>query len=237
MRLVVLDTETTGLSETDQVVELAAVDVTVRTARKKEIVSGMRSWSTLVKPTCPVSIEARATHHITDEELVDAPDVEQLRGRLGDEWAGDVMVAHNLDFDERMLRQSGFGTLPERKICTWRCALHKYPDSPRHSNQALRYYLGIDAPRVRGLPPHRALPDALVTAALLLQMLEISSVQELEELTAQPALLRKVTFGKYRGQLWSEMDEGFLRWILSRDFDGDVRYTAKHWIDSWRRSA
>jgi exodeoxyribonuclease X len=142
-----------------------------------------------------------------------------------------VMFAHNLVFDATMIEQTMPGIkLPERRACSWRCALHKYPESPAHSNQVLRYYLELKVPEYKSLPPHRALPDALVTAEIVKEMLKTSSVDELVELTSKPVLLGTVRFGKFRGMKWSELEDGYLRWILSKDFDADARYTARHWL-------
>lgn len=221
MRVVVVDTETTGVSEIDQVVELALVTA--------------KSWSSLVRPSCPVSPEARAAHHITDEELADAPTMANLLERRGlPEFAPSsetVLVAHNAEFDRRVLIQSGVpvSLLPERTICTWRCALHLWPDAPRHSNQVLRYYLDLDVPPL-DMSPHRALPDALVTLALLNRMLLECTMERLVKITAEPALLGVVRFGKYRGTRWQDLESGYLRWILKQDFDEDARHTARHWL-------
>jgi len=221
--IAVVDVETTGISETDQVVEWATVTVP----------GGLR-FRAMVQPTVPISLEARAVHHITDAELEGCWPMSRI---LNEETSicgegATVMAAHNLEFDLRMLLQSGVPreALPARTVCTWRCALHLYPDSPAHSNQVLRYYLGLEVPPVDE-PPHRALPDAVVTAALLERMLTERSLAELEALTGQPALLARVPFGKSRGRPWAEMDRGFCLWVLDprQTFNSDVKHTARHW--------
>src|ERR1700685_1071177 len=173
-QVAVLDTETTGIGEEDQVVEMATVLVP-GSGRPDE------DWeSLLVRPTCPVSLEPRAVHHITDAELERAL---TMGHALADGMplcrGAEVVAAHNLEFDLRLLLQSGVprDALPARTICTWRCSLHLYPDPPSHSNQVLRYYLGLVVPPVEG-PPHRALPDAVVTAELLRRMLRDRTLGE-----------------------------------------------------------
>ena len=62
-----------------------------------------------------------------------------------------------------------------------------WPDSPSFSNQVLRYWRkpeGID--HERGLPAHRAFPDAYVTAFHLRDMLNEASVAQLIEWSNQP---------------------------------------------------
>ena len=251
MQLVVVDVESTGLEDTDQVCELALVTLGVESSTKdrgkdwkdKWQVTG--AWSSLVKPSCPISIPARATHHITDAELKDARSMPGLLLKRGFPEFGvtstggplvsdPIFCAHNAEFDRRMLVQSGVhpSLLPAKTICTWRCALHLYPDSPVHSNQVLRYYLEVEPETTLGVSlPHRALPDALVTAAILCRMLELESAERLVELTSTPVLLSKVSFGQHRGKYWRDLDVGMLRWVLSKDFKEDEKFTAKYWLD------
>lgn len=234
MLLTVLDTETTGFDEKDQIVEAACV--TLESSGDEWNIVAMRS--ALVMPQVPISIGARATHHITDEELEDAPTLDQHLLKT-DLFAllreSDVMAAHNLAFDVRMLLQSGYPErlLPRKRFCTWRCALHLLPDAEQHTNQYLRYYLNLQPDeRALDLPMHRALPDAAVTAALAAALLRGRSVDELAKLTTMPAMLKTVRFGKYRGHRWEQMDNGFLNWILKQNFDDDVRFTARTLLEN-----
>lgn len=230
-RVVVLDTETSGDGPTDRVVELATVEL-----------PGWRTCSMIVDPEVPISVEARAVHHITDEEIAGAPKLRDLRP-----WSEDaVHAAHNMGFDARILLQSG-APLPDRRLCTWRCSMHLWPDAPSYKNQALRYWLNVRVPdeawaEMRRLHPHRALYDAIVTAGILQKMLETHSVDDLVGLTSAPVLLKTIRFGVHRGKLWSEVPEGYLRWILRQGqkqsdeddegFDKDVVHTARHWMEN-----
>jgi exodeoxyribonuclease X len=232
----VLDTETTGDGPTDQVCELAIVDV-----------PGFRTFNTLVRPTVPMNVEARAVHHITDEELATAPPAEEIPYPFAN-W--EIVAAHNITFDARLMKQSNM-PLPERRICTWRCSMHLWPDAPSYKNQVLRYWLDLEVPGLGGLSsvfaglyPHRALYDALVTGALVAKMLETHTVEELLLLTTEPVLLKTIRFGTHRGKLWEDVPDGYLRWILRQGqkkddadeegFDRDVIHTARHWIEARR---
>jgi hypothetical protein len=76
---------------------------------------------------------------------------------------------------------------------------------------------------------HRSLYDAWVTSKLLERCMEFSGegLLELAELTKKPLLLNKVRFGKHRDELWSDVPKSYLRWVLSQDFDDDVKNTAE----------
>lgn len=232
MFIAVIDTETTGNEDADQVCEIAVVGVTM---------GGVgRGRDQLIKPTCSISPVARAVHHITDEELRCAPTMTELMQRrislLNILKNADYVAGHSVDFDLKMLAQSGF-ECAKPKVCTWVCARHLWPNAPAYGNQVLRYWLNLDVPRTKH-PPHRAMTDALATACLLTKMLETKHIANLVELTVTPVLLQKVTFGKYRGLTWREVrlkDRGYLAWILRQDdFGADERHTAQHWQSKTR---
>lgn len=249
MLIAVVDTETTGDDDQAQVMDLAVVTVSA-TAPYLEV----GRWSTLVRPSVPCALEARATHHITDAMVADAWTFGQMLDRRGlEEFYHPkhevVLAAHNVEFDRRMLVQSlaaagcGDSVLPTRSICTWRCAQHVWPDSPRHSNQVLRYYLDLDSQsnlNLASLPPHRALPDAVVTSRILMRLLRERTAEELIELTQQPVLLQTIKFGKHAGMPWSQVPRSYLQWILGEGplrvdsrgnkagFDEDTRHTCRY---------
>lgn len=154
---------------------------------------------------------------------------------------GTAVAAHNISFDLRLLAQSGV-TLDNPVICTYKCARHLMPDAPRHSNQVLRYWLGLDDKygdlTLPGLPPHRAEADTLVTSRLLMELLRLRTAEELVVLTTQPVLLRTCGFGKHAGTPWGDVPKDYLRWIVREGperpgpggvklgFDPDTRHTA-----------
>ena len=127
-----IDIETTGIDpESDAVVEIASVDI----LREGGITNRQE---TLVKPGFPVPSEASAVHHLIDADLADAPPLEQVIDRFK---GADAYVAHNSDF-ESSCKYLGETTW----ICTYKCALRVWPDLVSHSNQALRYHLGLINP-------------------------------------------------------------------------------------------
>lgn len=220
--IAVLDTETTGLDPTAaSVLELAVVTL-----------PDFTSFSCLVKPEHDIELEALATHHISAElAATGAPFEEAIAAGMINE--ADFIAAHNAEFD------SGFVKMDKPWICTYRCARHLYPDATSHKNQVLRYYLKLDdiihatkeGKLIMDLPPHRALPDAWVTAHILNHMLATHTPQELVELTKAPILIKNVAFGKHRGLAWADVPKDYLRWLIrAGDFDKDSIYTAKHYL-------
>lgn len=232
MIITTIDTETSGLESKDQVVEIALV--------KRDLSMPLETpairWSSLVRPTVPINYDARAAHHITDIELSKAPTMDKVIPILKKHFKeSNIIVGHNLEFDIRMLLQSGVPekTLPAARICTWKCARHLWTDAPRYSNQVLRYFKELDV-KVEG-PMHRALPDALVTDALLVCMLKETTAEKLIELTSKVILQTKISFGKHRGSLWKDVDPSYLKWLLDPrrqpPFDAEVLHVAQYWLD------
>lgn len=230
---VVIDTETTGFNpEADELVEIAAVAV-----RPYGGVVGM--WASLINPGIPIPPEVSAVHYLTDADVATAPAYIDVEHRLNRFWKladeGPV-VAHNAAFDSAFIDPAALGYLaPQAWLCTKRLAQHLWPDAPTHKNQGLRFWrrLKVD---MFGILPHRALGDALVTAALLLDILNdpglttrgIETVEQLRALSAAPIRLQNWPLGKYRGKPL-ETDLDYARWAVGprgmTDMDADLRFS------------
>lgn len=220
-----LDIETTGLDPTkDAIIEIAAVDLssdgTIDTLAEA-----------LVQPGMPVPPLASAIHHLIDEDLRSAPPLEQVIGKF---TGADAYVAHNCEFERSFLEHYlGHATW----ICTYKSALRVWPELARHSNQALRYQIGLVNPLGidRGtLVPHRALSDAVVTAGVLIELLKHASWRQLVQWSREPALLTVLPFGKHRGERFDAVPKDYLRWIIgaSNGLRQDVKFSAGHWLQN-----
>jgi exodeoxyribonuclease X len=224
----VIDYETTGTpgDAGAEVIEMAYVDVDP-VAR-----AVTANWRSFAKPTGPIPPQVKAVHHILEEDVAAAPLIADLWPVLfGNCGTQDVLVAHNASFEQHF--HSGDG---RPWIDTYKCALVIWPDAPSHSNQILRYWLDLDRSenfdRAAAMPPHRALPDAYVTAHVLIRLLQESSIAAMIDISAKPALLRRIGFGKHKGLLFSEAPADYLKWIIDKaEFDADVTATARFWLD------
>lgn len=220
----VWDCETTGKDDEEhsEIIELGRIDLDLST---RDI---SNEWTALAKPRGPIPPETMAVHHITDADVADAPPLSALWGEF---FAGcgenDILAAHNARFERHF--HSGNG---RRWICTYKCALVVWPDAPGHGNQTLRYWLGLPIDAERAQPPHRALPDAYVTAHILDRLLDEKPVEELVKISEYPALLRRINFGtKAKGKLYSEAPLDYLEWIAFKsDMNEDTKFTAKYWL-------
>lgn len=224
MMIRVIDIETTGTDPaTDSIVEIASVDVL-----KDGISNEMQA---LVDPGRPIPPLASAVHHIMDEDVADGPGRLQAIERFkGADW----YVAHHADFESSFLPELGTAW-----ICTYKCSLRVWPDLPSHGNQALRYQLGLASPFGRdrkAINPHRALDDAIVTAAIFLELTKAARWPDLVCWSGEPALQTTFRWGKHRGQRFDQVPEDYLRWILRTMVDDkSALFSAAYWLD--RRAA
>jgi exodeoxyribonuclease X len=218
-----IDIETTGIDPaTDAVVEIASVDL----LREGGITN---QQETLVRPRVPIPPEASAVHHLIDADLVSAPSLEDVIDRFK---GADAYVAHNSDFERSFLGDYlGQATW----ICTYKCALRVWPELTSHSNQALRYTLGLVNPHGidrNSLNPHRALADAIVTSAIFERLLKQASWSELVQWSGEPPLLTVFGFGMHRGQRFDQAPRDYLEWIADgqNDLREDVKFSARYWL-------
>lgn len=187
---------------------------------------GDERGSRLVNPGRPISPDTMAVHHILDEQVRDAPFWKTVAPEiLRPEGGVLALAAHRAVFEQRFCRPSLTGGAGW--ICTWKGALRLWPHLPRFSNQMLRYLRCPEGlVHELGLPAHRALPDAYVTAHHLRDMLNETSVEQLLAWGREPGLLPRVPAGAQRGKSFRELESEALK-TLATDRDADVRFSAE----------
>jgi exodeoxyribonuclease X len=224
-RIRVIDLETTGpRPPAHGVCEIGWQDV-VQDTDGRWIVNAERGQH-LVNPGRLIPPVTMAIHHIIDEDVAGAPFWPEIAPSiLRPEGGALALAAHHAAFEQRFCTPAL--TAGAKWLCTWKCALRLWPGSPSFSNQVLRYWrmpAGLD--RTIGLPVHRAMPDAYVTAHHLRDMLNQASVAQLLAWSAEPGLLPRVPAGVHRGRNWAEVNLDTLH-HLAADRDEDVRFTAR----------
>lgn len=223
----VIDTETTGLDPiNDALVEIACVATHDRAI--------MSMWATLVNPGIAIPPEVSAIHYLTNKDVEHAPSAPDAINDLV-QFADDTdcvcAVAHNAAFDSGFInRDTGS---PFHFICTKRLAQHIWPDAPTFKNQGLRFWRELKVDTF-GILPHRALADALVTAALLRDMLAseefaatgIDTVEGLLDLSNAPICYKTWPLGKYKGKPILDAPSDYIAWAQQNITDDpDLTYT------------
>ena len=221
----VLDVETTGLDpESDKVVEYAVTRV--RDSEFRGIII-----ADYINPGVPIPPEASAVHHITDEDVSDAPSWSVALEAIERASKGAIMVAHNAKFD------SQFVDIDNPWLCTYRLARHLYPDLKMHTNQYLRYLFGLKfgvwERDVKGAA-HGAFADSIVTSYLLIKMLGDYLEQgyadddlALLELVDSPIEVNVMPFGKHKGVPMRDVPRSYMEWALGNmdALDNDLRWS------------
>ena len=147
--IAVVDVEATGFSKDDRICEIAIVNLDGDTLEPKG------EFTSLVNPqrdTGPVWI-----HGVSNEMVERAPRFSQIQQEVSERIDGHVLVAHNLAFDQRMLKQEwsrlNGNFYPGDGICTLKMTGEKLVCAARHH-------------KVRFDHAHSALGDARTTAEL-----------------------------------------------------------------------
>jgi len=208
-KILILDTETTGLIEPIQPVEMAWIELD---KSFNEVSSFLKRY----KPSKPIELGAKATSHIFEEELEDEEPWEQCLKDIPADT--EYLIGQNIDYDWRVI-----GSPDIKRICTKALATLIWPDLDSYSQSALIYHLfGIKArPRLKNA--HSALADVTNNKALLLEEIELldkryylepMSIEKLYELSELARVPTKITFGKFRGMPYTALDIGYVQWWM-----------------------
>jgi DNA polymerase III epsilon subunit-like protein len=163
-RPIYLDTETTGLNNKAQIVEIAVIDA-----------DGGLLYQALVRPTVPIPPDANRIHGINDEMVRSAPFWPEVFGEVQSAIRGRGIAIYNAEYDLRLMKQSH-----QAHRMPWRleardtlCVMELYAryygqwDSRKggyrwHSLEAAGRQCGIQLPNT-----HRAQDDAMLARAVL----------------------------------------------------------------------
>lgn len=174
----VFDTETTGLdpAKGHRIVEIAGVRV------ENGVILEEAAFTSFVNPERDIPWEAKQVNHISEEDVAGAPGIMTVLPSFLSFAQGSILVAHNAQFDMNFLHAErefcwGYVDLPEC-LCTMRMSQTLYPTAFRHNLDVISERFGLPLPANR----HRALPDVIQTAKVLLRMVEDGKVRSIDEL-------------------------------------------------------
>ena len=203
----ILDTETASLHS--GVVELALLHIDTE-------LNVLGEFHTKVNPERPIEPGAFAVHGISDADVADAPTLAQIPELSLVTHA----VAHNYPFDSRMLK----GRLnAEASLCTLSLSRQYLKGTANHKLENLKRELGLPDQK-----SHSALGDVYTTLDLLRHLLPLTGVplDTLFKRAAQPKMIHRMTFGKHKGLLISQVPADYRAWLLGQEnLDKDLKYT------------
>ncbi len=175
---VVFDLETTGFSPVkNNIIEIGAVKI-----QNGKITD---RFSTFVNPREPIPYKIQQLTSIRDEDVMDAPVIEDILPQFLEFSKGCVMVAHNASFDMSFITENckrlGL-THEETVVDTVGVARILLPGQAKHTLDACAKTLGISLEN-----HHRAVDDAEATAEIFvkfLPMLKAAGANKLADINA-----------------------------------------------------
>ena len=159
-----LDTETTGLGPTHEIIELGIIDL-----------DGNEVYHSLFKPKRSIDPGAARVHGITDGDLVGAPAFSQEYDRIHSLLNGKTILIYNASFDSRMLNQTAriHGLPNVIKNHETNCIMLDYAVHNGEYNPQRRSYKWVKLEQacrnegVQGIQDHRATGDCLLTLEVI----------------------------------------------------------------------
>lgn len=160
---VVFDLETTGVNcQSDKIIEIGAV----------KIVQGKltETFGTLVNPGCHIPEDATRVNNITDEDVADAPTLEQVMPDFYKFCDGCVIVSYVIGFDFGFIDYHGKAlgyTFTNRTDDAFVLAKTKLKGLKNYKLVTVAKQLGVSLENA-----HRAVHDAVATAECMVKLLE-----------------------------------------------------------------
>lgn len=176
-RFTAFDTETTGLKEDARIIEIALVQFEYNESDGLKLVD---EWSSFLNPDNvnyddPGVQQALSVNQIKKEDLAGAPQYQDIFHRLylHFRWS-DIWVAHNAEFDIRMLnqesrksRQVDFPIQPKIQLCTKLLSAKIHNTEKGHRLQEVAPRWGVVQEGA-----HRAASDAITCGRILGAMVQ-----------------------------------------------------------------
>lgn len=175
--LVILDTETTGLSPLiDEVIELASIKIDA---------AGAHLFQSLIRPTIEIPANVIAIHGITNAMVADAPPAAQVMAQWLEHIGDAPLMAHNARFDLGFISMASFKaklTFSNRKVyCSCQLARKVFAQAPNHKLSTLAKLMEVPLEN-----HHRAAADTIACTRMVARLLmperlkNISSKQVLD---------------------------------------------------------
>lgn len=229
--LIFFDLETTGINITkDKIVEISYIKI---------YPNGKKETKTLrINPGMPIPPESTAIHHITDEDVADAPTFKEVAKELANTFEGcDIAGFNSNRFDLPLLSQEFLNAgadvdFSRRKFIDVQTIYHKMEQ--RNLSAAYKFYCGKDLNDA-----HSALADTAATYEVLKAQLDKypsleNSVDFLSSFSTQNKNVdlagrmiyndkgvEVFNFGKYKGRSVEDVlqhDTGYYGWMMNGDF-------------------
>lgn len=246
--ILVLDTETTGIKNTDEIIEFCSSFY-----HDDELITYTQRYNTDIQIPAIVS----SVHFITNDDLVGQPKFSDESGLISELISSKkYYVGHNVIFDRGMLVNEfeRIGSIPDELIhdsnwiCTLKLAKKLYAEDESFENFTLSYLwfkFGLNKKVNKKITPHSAEDDVFMCLKVLEHLVNVLIEENIidenkniaEQLSAyvnEPVRFSKCTFGKHKGTPMKDVPMSYIKWMISssdlldetsNSFDADIAYT------------
>ena len=163
-RFWVMDVEGNGASP-PEIVEIALVGLA-----QLELQSKRMEW--LVRPKVPISPAGTRIHGITDSDVADAPDIDDIADDVMTWTDGARIIGHNVRVELDAISSAIPDWRPAMAIDTLKLAKSVCPGLQSYGLERLgqHFELTEQASRISGKKHHSALYDSVLTALLFIEL-------------------------------------------------------------------
>jgi DNA polymerase III epsilon subunit-like protein len=171
------DTETTGLSNADRIVEFGIKELAI-TLENPELA---QSFTTLINPG--IRINNTSIHNISNQMVIDQPNMFEALKKIVQfvqfraQGNVPILLAHNAIFDQRMLFNSLDANIKPLSDWLFGCTIeHLFKPQLRLPRNSLSYL--AEHYQVTNPQPHRTMGDLLTLETLIAKTCSVESIVE-----------------------------------------------------------
>lgn len=238
MKIIILDTETTGSGPSDRICQLSFlvcnVDLEIEAI-----------YNDMCTPPLPIGYEAMAVHHITPEMIEGKPTCQEskaFKALCELNIPSNLLIIQNAAFDLGMLAKEDFISKMQL-IDTFRILRAFYPnDGASSSLQYKRYQWGLyqsekEQCEALGitLSAHDALSDVIVLKNLFERLSMDHSLPQMIIACEAPMILEYIPYGKHKGKRFLDVAKearGDLHYMLkSESLDADMKASIEYALE------
>lgn len=213
MRLIIGDTETTGLGPLRKAVDLALMEI-------DEDMNIVGTAEALLNPQRLIDPSATEIHGISDDDVKDCPTqhewmMETFGGQIEEETC---LIGYRISFDLPMIQPLFAQKL--RIFDALPLVQTMFPDLANHKLQTIREHLALE-----GGTAHRAMGDVLTTHQLLQVIIPMTGRTLTDHVSTPFQMIHRMPWGKkHKGDLLVNLPRGYRKWLLDlSDLDPNLR--------------
>ncbi|MGB9674935.1 MAG: putative quorum-sensing-regulated virulence factor, partial [Nanopusillaceae archaeon] len=205
--VLIFDTETTDL-EDPVLIEASGIYITGNPLKDEQ----KDYFTERYNPGKPITIEAMSKHHIIDSDLINCKPYTDFKLDPNVKY----LIGHNIDFDWKVI-----GCPDVKRIDTLAISRYLWPDLQVHTLVGLIYFINDDKKKARELVKnaHSSLADCWMVLDLLKVIIKlnkdkIKNWEDLYQFSEKCRIPNVMPFGKYKGELISEIPNDYKIWLL-----------------------